>query len=99
MGSKYHSFPHFLTRQWLKGTLNSSTNNKNIIDETDEVFYFPEDALLVGQDNVITIVLVSLTLFLVLTPRRALFSNTFRQDNMGLEEAEGGMSDSVVSQT
>lgn len=43
--------------------MDSSTNNKNIVDETDEVFYFPEDALLVGQDNVITIVLVSLSLF------------------------------------
>lgn len=39
--------------------LDSSTNNNNIVGETDEVFYFPEDALVEGQDNVITVVQVS----------------------------------------
>ena len=38
--------------------MDSSTNNNNIVSETDEVFYFPEGSLRVGEDNVITIVQV-----------------------------------------
>ncbi|KAG6888527.1 hypothetical protein C0995_007639 [Termitomyces sp. Mi166 len=33
-----------------------STNNRNNVDETDEKFIFPEGALVVGRDNVITVV-------------------------------------------
>ena len=36
----------------------SSTNNHNILEETDDRFVFPESALLPGQDNVITVVQV-----------------------------------------
>jgi hypothetical protein len=36
----------------------SSTNNRNMVEETDNTFILPEDALLAG-DNVITIVQVS----------------------------------------
>ncbi len=35
----------------------SSTNNRNILEETDDVFLFPEGAVLPG-DNVITVVQV-----------------------------------------
>jgi hypothetical protein len=38
----------------------SSTNNQNILEETDDKFIFPEGALLSGKDNVITIVQVKL---------------------------------------
>lgn len=38
----------------------SSTNDANSIPETDQVYTFPEGSLLVGQDNVITVVQVSL---------------------------------------
>lgn len=34
----------------------SSTNNLNIIEETDDKFIFPEGALIPGADNVITVV-------------------------------------------
>ncbi|EIM81441.1 uncharacterized protein STEHIDRAFT_66589 [Stereum hirsutum FP-91666 SS1] len=46
----------FLNSHFLNTSYGNSTNNNNIIGETDEVFYFPEDALVEGQDNVITIV-------------------------------------------
>jgi hypothetical protein len=33
----------------------SSTNNRNILEETDDKFYFPPGSLLYNQDNIITI--------------------------------------------
>ena len=37
----------------------SSTNNQNILEETDEKFYFPPGSLRYDEDNVITILQVS----------------------------------------
>lgn len=37
----------------------SSTNNRFILEETDDKFYFPPGSLLYGQDNVVTILQVS----------------------------------------
>lgn len=34
----------------------SSTNNRNILEETDDKFTFPNGSVVAGQDNVITIV-------------------------------------------
>ncbi len=34
----------------------SSTNNRNILEETDDKFLFPAGALKAGRDNVITVV-------------------------------------------
>ncbi|KIM73346.1 glycoside hydrolase family 35 protein [Piloderma croceum F 1598] len=53
----------------------SSTNNNNIIEETDDIFIFPNGSLSVGKDNVITIV----------------------QDNMGLNETDGVVTDTSKS--
>lgn len=39
--------------------LSSSTNNQNILEETDDKFYFPPGSLLYDRDNVITILQVS----------------------------------------
>lgn len=36
----------------------SSSNNQNILEETDDVFNFPAGSLKVGEDNIITIVQV-----------------------------------------
>lgn len=36
----------------------SSTNNKHILEETDDIYFFPEGSLLIGQDNVITVIQV-----------------------------------------
>ncbi|KAL4081114.1 glycoside hydrolase family 35 protein [Scleroderma citrinum] len=41
---------------FLKTTYGNSTNNRNIIAETDEVFYIPTGSLTYGGDNVITVV-------------------------------------------
>ncbi|KAJ4470950.1 glycoside hydrolase family 35 protein [Lentinula aciculospora] len=41
---------------FLNTSFGNSTNDANSIDETDQKFVFPEGAVLVGQDNVITIV-------------------------------------------
>ena len=38
--------------------LSSSTNNQNILEETDDVFIFPEGALSISKDNVITVLQV-----------------------------------------
>lgn len=40
--------------------MRSSTNNKNVIEETDDMFIFPEGSLLPGKDNIITVVQVCL---------------------------------------
>ena len=37
-------------------TIFSSSNNNNVVDETDLVYELPEDVLRVGEDNVITVV-------------------------------------------
>jgi hypothetical protein len=44
-------------------SLDSSTNNQNILEETDDKFVFPSGALIPGKANVITIVQVCTTLF------------------------------------
>lgn len=36
----------------------SSSNNENIVGETDELYIFPEGSVVPGQDNVITILQV-----------------------------------------
>ncbi|KAI6030502.1 glycoside hydrolase family 35 protein [Pisolithus orientalis] len=41
---------------FLKTSYGNSTNNKNVVAETDEVFYFPPGSLKYGEDNVITVV-------------------------------------------
>lgn len=41
---------------FLNTSYGNSTNNLNILEETDDVFVFPEGTLIPGQDNVITIV-------------------------------------------
>ncbi|KAF5386540.1 hypothetical protein D9757_005888 [Collybiopsis confluens] len=46
----------WLNDQFLNTTFGNSTNNANVIEETDEKYIIPPDALRVGQDNVITIV-------------------------------------------
>ena len=38
--------------------ISSSTNNRNVIEETDEVYDFPPDSLIRDGDNVLTIVQV-----------------------------------------
>ena len=44
-------------------SLFSSTNNRNILEETDEKFYFPPGSLRYDQDNIITILQVSCILW------------------------------------
>ncbi|KAE9399468.1 glycoside hydrolase family 35 protein [Gymnopus androsaceus JB14] len=41
---------------FLNTSFGNSSNDANIIEETDEKFFFPEGSLRIGQDNVITIV-------------------------------------------
>ncbi|KAI6156505.1 glycoside hydrolase family 35 protein [Pisolithus thermaeus] len=41
---------------FLKTSYGNSTNNKNIVQETDEVFHFPPGSLKYGEDNVVTVV-------------------------------------------
>lgn len=36
----------------------SSTNNENIVEETNETYVFPDGVVEIGQNNVITIVQV-----------------------------------------
>lgn len=40
--------------------MDSSTNNNNIVREMDQSFAFPQGSLVEGEDNVITVVQVSL---------------------------------------
>ncbi len=42
----------------LKRMVYSCSNNLNVIEETDDVFVFPDGSINVGGDNVITIVQV-----------------------------------------
>ncbi|KAI5120764.1 hypothetical protein M0805_004727 [Coniferiporia weirii] len=46
----------WLNDVFLNTSFGNSTNDKHILEETDEVFTFPDGAVLAGQDNVITIV-------------------------------------------
>ncbi|KNZ71656.1 putative beta-galactosidase C [Termitomyces sp. J132] len=46
----------WLNDVFLNTSFGNSTNNHNNVGETDEKFIFPEGALVVGRDNVITIV-------------------------------------------
>ncbi|KAK0504453.1 glycoside hydrolase family 35 protein [Armillaria luteobubalina] len=46
----------WLNDVFLNTSYGNSTNNLNILEETDDVFVFPEGTLIPGQDNVITIV-------------------------------------------
>ncbi|KAJ7058089.1 glycoside hydrolase family 35 protein [Mycena amicta] len=64
----------WLNNVFLNTSFGNSTNNRNILEETDDKFTFPAGALAAG-DNVITIV----------------------QDNMGLNETNGGNPDSSKS--
>lgn len=62
----------------------SSTNNHNILEETDDRFVFPEGALLPGQDNVITVVQVRFQT--LAEPHVIDFFHL--KDNMGLNQTE-----------
>ncbi|KAJ7648397.1 glycoside hydrolase family 35 protein [Mycena polygramma] len=64
----------WLNSVFLGTSFGNSTNNRNILEETDDKFTFPTGSVLAG-DNVITIV----------------------QDNMGLNETNGGNTDSSKS--
>ncbi|KAF9240278.1 glycoside hydrolase family 35 protein [Melanogaster broomeanus] len=44
---------------FLNTSYGNSTNNRNILEETDDKFYFPIGSLLYNQDNVITILQAS----------------------------------------
>ena len=81
-----------MTSYW--GPFHSSTNNRHILEETDDQFDFPTGSLIPGTDNVITIVQVREH-----TPARSLFINInyFLQDNMGLNQTNGSMSDPLSS--
>ncbi|KAF9465360.1 glycoside hydrolase family 35 protein [Collybia nuda] len=46
----------WLNDVFLKTSFGNSTNNRNILEETDDKFDFPTGALKSGQDNVITVV-------------------------------------------
>ncbi|KAG6827509.1 hypothetical protein H0H92_011481 [Tricholoma furcatifolium] len=46
----------WLNNVFLNTSFGNSSNNQNILEETDDKFTFPEGALLPGEDNVITIV-------------------------------------------
>ncbi|KDQ50498.1 glycoside hydrolase family 35 protein [Jaapia argillacea MUCL 33604] len=59
----------WLNNQFLNTSYGNSSNNRHILEETDDVFYFPPGSVIAGQDNAITIV----------------------QDNMGLNETDGGL--------
>ncbi|KAL0566470.1 hypothetical protein V5O48_015544 [Marasmius crinis-equi] len=67
----------FAASVWLNGvflntSFGNSTNSANNINETDQVFVFPEDALKKGQDNVVT----------VLQDNMGLNENWYTQDQM-----------------
>jgi hypothetical protein len=44
--------------------IHSSSNDKHILEETDDKFIFPSGALRTGADNVITIVQVGILIIL-----------------------------------
>ncbi|KDQ12662.1 glycoside hydrolase family 35 protein [Botryobasidium botryosum FD-172 SS1] len=46
----------WINDQLIKTTYGNSTNNFNIIEETDEVYVFPKGSVVAGRDNVITII-------------------------------------------
>ena len=66
----------------------SSTNNRHILEETDDQFVFPSGSLIPGTDNVITIVQVRERAL-----ARSLLIRYFLQDNMGLNQTNGSRSD------
>ena len=67
------------------GPPDSSTNNHNILEETDDRFVFPEGALLPSQDNVITVVQVR---FPIVATESRVIDFLYLKDNMGLDQAE-----------
>ncbi|EGN93829.1 glycoside hydrolase family 35 protein [Serpula lacrymans var. lacrymans S7.3] len=69
---------------FLNTSYGNSTNNANIVDETDEKFYFPSGSLNYGQDNVITILQVSTHIHLSSTDELYV---CVPKDNMGLDES------------
>ncbi|THH16529.1 hypothetical protein EW146_g4124 [Bondarzewia mesenterica] len=46
----------WLNDVFLNTSYGNSTNNRNILEETDDIFSFPNGSLLPGQDNAITII-------------------------------------------
>ncbi|KAG8906903.1 hypothetical protein FRB99_005786 [Tulasnella sp. 403] len=46
----------YINDVFIRTTYGNSTNNRNIIRETDEVYEFPDGCLEVGKDNVVTVV-------------------------------------------
>ena len=72
----------------------SSTNNRYILEETDDQFVFPTGSLIPDVDNVVTIVQVrghALT--------RPLLNHAILQDNMGLNQTDGSRSDHIFFRT
>lgn len=53
----------------------SSTNDDNIIPETDQIYTFPDGLVLEGQENVVTIVLVSVRVASSLNEKTLTFSS------------------------
>ncbi|KAF8968901.1 glycoside hydrolase family 35 protein [Flammula alnicola] len=76
---------------FLGTSFGNSTNNRNILEETDDKFILPAGALKAGQDNVITVVQVG-SLFVTVV-----ISLYFDKDNMGLNETDGSNTDSSKS--
>ncbi|KAI0301135.1 glycoside hydrolase superfamily [Multifurca ochricompacta] len=65
----------WLNSHFLGTSFGNSTNNRHIIEETDDQFTFPTGSLIPGADNVITIV----------------------QDNMGLNQTDGSLTNASKS--
>ncbi|KAH8977974.1 glycoside hydrolase family 35 protein, partial [Lactarius hatsudake] len=78
----------WLNSHFLGTSFGNSTNNLHILEETDDEFIFPAGSLIPGADNVITIVQVSAYRFPDLPPS---------DDNMGLNQTDGSMTDASKS--
>jgi hypothetical protein len=65
----------------------SSTNNRRILEETDDQFIFPTGSLIPGVDNVVTIIQVRGH-----APVLSLLIDDVLQDNMGLNQTNGSRS-------
>ncbi|KAL1751658.1 glycoside hydrolase family 35 protein [Schizophyllum commune] len=55
-GGEAYAASVWLNDVFLKTSYGNSSNNNNVVDETDLVYELPEDVLRVGEDNVITVV-------------------------------------------
>ncbi|TRM65792.1 glycoside hydrolase family 35 protein [Schizophyllum amplum] len=55
-GGEAYAASVWLNGAFLKTSYGNSTNNNNVVDETDLVYELPESVLRAGEDNVITVV-------------------------------------------